>query len=100
MQSAAKVLSLFMRASSERLSIFATPKGTVQTLGWNSFSGVRSSQRECGLWNAKSMITRFCCYRAVVRLEPTKPAYMKASSKRVWRLPGSSASRSAPSTHR
>ena len=37
MQSAAKVLSLFMRASSERLSIFATPKGTVQTLGWNSF---------------------------------------------------------------
>ena len=36
MQSASKVLSLFMRASSERLSIFATPKGTVQTLGWNS----------------------------------------------------------------
>ena len=38
-------------------------------------------------------------YRVVVRSGPTKPACMKALSKRVWRLPGSSASRSAPSTH-
>ena len=33
-----------------------------------------------------------CCYRAVVRLGLTRLACMKASSKQVWRLPGSSAS--------
>ena len=28
-------------------------------------------------------VTRFFCYRTVVRLKPIKPAYMKASSKWV-----------------
>ena len=78
MQSAAKVLSLFMRASSERLSIFATPKGTVQTLGWNSLLEFDRHNGSAAHGTQRVMITRFCCYRAVVRLEPTKLACMKA----------------------
>ena len=47
---------------------------------WNSPFCKFEHHMERGLGNEKSMITRFCCYKAVVRLEPTKPASMKAWS--------------------
>ena len=43
----------------------------------DSFSGVLTTEGVAH-WNEKSLITKFCCYRAVVRSGPTKPASMKA----------------------